>query len=98
MLKYVLISFNTLPFYIVWEKNISLRVERIGEDAEKEGKSRNIGIVKKHVATWDSDYPDPKNHSVEQRSWLSRKGKGYASKIIDESADKNDTAKGRENA
>ena len=95
MLKYVLNFFNALPFHIVWEKNISLRVERIGEDAKKEGKSRNIGIVKKHVATSDSDCPDRKNPSVEQRSWLSPKEKGYASKITDESADKKDTAKGR---
>ena len=96
--KYVEICFkffNALPFHIVWEKNINLRAERIGEDARREGKSRNLGIVRKHVATWDSDYPDPKNLSVEQRSWLSQKEKGYASKIIDESADKKDSAKGR---
>ena len=82
-------------FILFGEKNISLRVERHGEDAKREGKSRNLGIVKKHVATWDSDYPDPKNLSAEQRSWLSQKEKGYASKIIDESADKKDSAKGR---
>ena len=72
-----------------------MRVERIGEDAKREGRSRNLEIVKRHAATWDSDYPDLKNHSVEQRSWLSRKEKGYASKITDESADKKDLEKGR---
>ena len=96
--KYVEICFeffNVLPFHIVWEKNINLRVERIGEDAKREGRSRNLEIVKRHAATWDSDYPDLKNHSVEQRSWLSRKEKGYASKITDESADKKDSEQGR---
>ena len=72
-----------------------MRVERIGEDAKREGRSRNLEIVKRHAATWDSDYPDLKNHSVEQRSWLSRKEKGYASKITDESADKKDSEEGR---
>ena len=96
MLKYVLNFLNALPFHIVWEKNINLRVERIGEDAKREGKSRNLEIARKHVAIWDSDYQDPKSPSVEQRSWLSRKEKGYASKITDESADKKDTAQGRE--